>query len=128
MIHCGLFHINLSAYAHSWLFLTPCLAVSICLPAKKSKPFHQGRRRGTFAPIARTFDGSQNMPTLRLRALVYPAIAIAIFAAQPAAAQDPTYDFLIRNGRIVDGTGNPWFIGDVAIRDGKIVAVGRVGG
>ena len=36
-------------------------------------------------------------------------------------------DLVIRNGRIVDGSGNPWFYGDVAIRDGRIVAVGDVG-
>src|SRR5207302_7877389 len=35
-------------------------------------------------------------------------------------------DLLIRGGRIVDGTGNPWFVGDIAIRGDKIVAVGRV--
>ncbi len=37
-----------------------------------------------------------------------------------------TYDLLILNGKIVDGTGNNWFIGDVAIDDGKIVKVGRI--
>ncbi len=35
------------------------------------------------------------------------------------------FDLVIRGGRIVDGTGNPWFVGDVAIRDNQIVAVGR---
>jgi len=35
-------------------------------------------------------------------------------------------DILITNGRIVDGTGNPWFKGSVAIKNGKIVAVGQL--
>lgn len=52
---------------------------------------------------------------------------VAMFAAMPAAwADEPSYDLLIRNGRIVDGTGNPWFQGEVAIRGDRIVAVGRV--
>jgi N-acyl-D-aspartate/D-glutamate deacylase len=38
------------------------------------------------------------------------------------------YDLLIRNGRIVDGSGMPSFHGDVAINDGKIVELGRLSG
>jgi N-acyl-D-aspartate/D-glutamate deacylase len=41
-------------------------------------------------------------------------------------AQD--FDVLIRNGRIVDGTGNPYWIGDLAIRDGRIAAMGKFDG
>ena len=35
----------------------------------------------------------------------------------------PTYDVVITNGRIVDGTGNAWFWGDVAVRDGRIARI-----
>ena len=36
-----------------------------------------------------------------------------------------TYDLLIRNGRIVDGAGNPWYMGDLAVRRGKIARIAR---
>ena len=41
-------------------------------------------------------------------------------------AAEKTYDVVIRGGKIVDGTGNPWFYGDVAVRGDRIVAIGRV--
>ena len=40
-------------------------------------------------------------------------------------AQTSNCDILIRNGKIIDGTGNSWFYGDVAVKDGKIIGVGR---
>ena len=44
-----------------------------------------------------------------------------------AFGQTPeTYDLLITNARIIDGAGNPWFRGSIAVRDGKIVKVGRI--
>src|SRR5215210_4111624 len=43
-------------------------------------------------------------------------------------SQTPQFDLIIRNGRIIDGTGSPWSAGDVAMRDGKIVAVGSLVG
>jgi N-acyl-D-aspartate/D-glutamate deacylase len=54
------------------------------------------------------------------------ALVACACAVLSAAAAEPEYDLLIRNGRIVDGTGNPWFKGDMAIRGDRIVAVGRV--
>jgi dihydroorotase/N-acyl-D-amino-acid deacylase len=44
-----------------------------------------------------------------------------------AAAANP-YDVVIRNGRIIDGTGSPWYAADVAIRAGKIAAIGHLEG
>ena len=36
------------------------------------------------------------------------------------------YDIVIHSGRLIDGTGNPWFYGDVAVKDGKIAAIGKI--
>lgn len=36
------------------------------------------------------------------------------------------YDIIIRNGKIIDGTGNPWFLGDLAVQAGKIKKVGYI--
>ncbi len=44
--------------------------------------------------------------------------------AQPAP-QRP-FDIVITNGRVVDGTGSPWYAADVGIRDGRIAATGRL--
>jgi N-acyl-D-amino-acid deacylase len=41
-------------------------------------------------------------------------------------AQQPSYDVLIKGGRVLDGTGNPWFAADIAIKDGKIAAIGNL--
>jgi N-acyl-D-amino-acid deacylase len=38
------------------------------------------------------------------------------------------YDVVIRNGRVLDGAGNPWIAADVGIRDGRFVRIGRVEG
>src|SRR3954447_8246801 len=43
-----------------------------------------------------------------------------------ASAQD--FDLIVRGGRIVDGSGNPSFIGDIALRQGKIAAMGPLVG
>src|SRR5690242_9719155 len=59
-----------------------------------------------------------------------PASAASAATTQVAwtAPQDGVYDVLIRGGRIVDGTGSPWYRGDVAIRGDRIAAVGLLPG
>ncbi len=49
----------------------------------------------------------------------------AALAGQVPAAE-PLYDLVFRNGKVVDGSGNPWFHGDVAVRGNRIAVVGRV--
>src|SRR5215475_2132213 len=41
-----------------------------------------------------------------------------------AAAQSAPFDIVITKGRIIDGTGSPWFSGDIGIRGGRIAAIG----
>jgi N-acyl-D-aspartate/D-glutamate deacylase len=62
---------------------------------------------------------------LRVSVLIF---ALAIVLSGTSAGQGADYDVVIRNGRVLDGAGNPWILADVAIRDGKFVAVGRVAG
>jgi dihydroorotase/N-acyl-D-amino-acid deacylase len=50
------------------------------------------------------------------RALIALLLLPALLDAQP-----PPYDLLLRGGRIVDGTGNPWYRGDIAIQ-GDVIA------
>ncbi|UYZ59353.1 N-acyl-D-amino-acid deacylase family protein [Hymenobacter latericus] len=55
------------------------------------------------------------------------AAALLLFAAGNARAQQaPRASLIIRDGRVLDGSGNSWLRGDVAVRLGRIVAVGRL--
>jgi N-acyl-D-aspartate/D-glutamate deacylase len=49
-------------------------------------------------------------------------------AAQETAADSAEYDVVLRNGRVLDGSGNPWILADVAIRDGRFARIGTVTG
>jgi len=57
-----------------------------------------------------------------MRALIIVAF-LAVGFLSSTAAQGPSYDLVIRNGRIVDGSGSPWYRSDVAIRGDTIVRV-----
>lgn len=57
-------------------------------------------------------------------------IGLSLLCADPlslaADRSQPTYDLIIEHGRVVDGTGAPWFAADVGIRAGHIAAIGRL--
>ena len=57
-----------------------------------------------------------------------PAILIVLICPSSLWPVPPTqiFDLVITNGHIIDGTGSPWYSGDVGIRDGKIAAIGNL--
>ena len=57
-----------------------------------------------------------------LRSLTIACLALAVGCAR-TAAPDTTYDLVITNGRIVDGTGNPFYYGDVGVRGDRIATI-----
>jgi N-acyl-D-amino-acid deacylase len=62
------------------------------------------------------------------RARVLPVLLLILLATSCSMwAQNPSgFDLVITNGHIIDGTGSPWYSGDVGIRDGRIAAIGNL--
>jgi N-acyl-D-amino-acid deacylase len=62
----------------------------------------------------------------RLLLLTIPAVSCLsiLDAQQPAGSQ--SFDILIKNGKILDGTGNPWYSADIGIRGDRVVAIGKL--
>jgi N-acyl-D-amino-acid deacylase len=53
-------------------------------------------------------------------------VVILVLVSTVALSADAPFDVVITGGHIVDGTGSPWYSGDVGIRDGRIVAIGNL--
>ena len=66
--------------------------------------------------------------TLTCKILVAIILSLSGFslscAQQPSAPQ--SFDILIKNGKVLDGTGNPWYFADLGIRGDRIVAIGKL--
>src|SRR3984957_240914 len=71
-------------------------------------------------------------PMRRIRRLIFAFLAPALLFAPSAPAQDAPspqlapFDLIITHGHIIDGTGSPWYSGDIGIRDGHIAAIGNL--
>ena len=53
-------------------------------------------------------------------------VTLFLIASTLGHAADAAFDIVITNGHIIDGTGSPWYSGDVGIRDGRIAAIGNL--
>src|SRR5688572_12335858 len=101
------------------------------------RPAHRGRAPGRSRPIRSrpvSMVGPVRLrPFASLRVTV-PLSFLAVALAGCAGVAGPTtpapvshpYDLVIRNGRVLDGAGNPWIRADVAIKDGRFARIGRV--
>jgi dihydroorotase/N-acyl-D-amino-acid deacylase len=52
--------------------------------------------------------------------------ALAMLLLTAVQAPVPPFDLIVANGRVIDGTGSPWYAADVGIRAGRIAAIGRL--
>src|SRR5678815_2992939 len=60
-------------------------------------------------------------------ATICGSLCLGLAAAAVSAASDAApFDVVISNGHVVDGTGSPWYSGDVGIREGRIAAIGNL--
>src|SRR5258708_27281289 len=57
---------------------------------------------------------------------IWTALLLSFFTV--LSAQTGEYDLVIRNGRVLDGNGNPWIRADVAMDGGRFVRIGKVDG
>lgn len=58
--------------------------------------------------------------------VVGSGFGLSLTLATPSIAYGQSYSVIIRNGRVIDGTGNPWFLADVAFDGDRIVAIGNL--
>jgi N-acyl-D-aspartate/D-glutamate deacylase len=58
--------------------------------------------------------------------ILFALTVIFTVSARQNGTQTAAFDILIRNGRVVDGTGAPWYRADIGIRQGRIAAIGRL--
>jgi dihydroorotase/N-acyl-D-amino-acid deacylase len=63
-----------------------------------------------------------------MKRVVACLLVVALAGCRAQTPAPPPFDIVIENGRIVDGTGSPWYSGDVGIRAGRIAAIGRLAG
>jgi N-acyl-D-amino-acid deacylase len=76
---------------------------------------------------AKTENGEPMGSSKLKRDFLITAIFLLTFAHwSRAQAPNSSFDLVITNGHIIDGTGSPWYSGDVGIRGGKIAAIGNL--
>src|SRR5580692_288825 len=69
---------------------------------------------------------NRNIRTTLPHGFHIPATIALLVLSSLAFAQTPAFDIVITNGHIIDGTGSPWYSGDLGVRDGRVAAIGNL--
>src|SRR5208283_175530 len=93
---------------------------AVCFPNRRKS---RAKVRGS--PLMRASEAPMKAMSTS-RNLVFILALIAVPGIMLAQVPGPAFDIVITNGHIIDGTGSPWYSGDVGIRDGKIAAIGNL--
>src|SRR5271157_5705726 len=72
------------------------------------------------------FNEEPVMRTALYQSLLVILIVLSCTSSVWPAPPPQPFDLVITNGHIIDGTGSPWYSGDIGIRDGKIAAIGNL--
>ncbi len=95
------------------------------LPASTG-PIRPSRRTYTRRVVVAALLGSGGCATTPVTVPSVAPVGSPVSVAR--ASSDSSYDLVIRNGRVLDGAGNPWILADVGIRDGRFAKIGVVHG
>ena len=80
--------------------------------------------------VRATFSYGPDGAIDRLSMALEPEVADVVFARKPTPKKEPAsapYDLVILNGKVVDGTGNAWFLGDLAVKGDTIARIAPAG-
>ena len=61
-----------------------------------------------------------------VRRLAFPLVVVLLACSPVRGHAEAGYDLVLRNGHVIDGTGSPWYAADVAVKDGRIAAIGNL--
>src|SRR5678815_1801050 len=92
-----------------------------------TRPMQRAQARAFRGSLEHDIIAHMTTSTRSIRRLV-PLFAAFAVACTPSASTTPSpsvgsFDVIISNGTIVDGTGDPWFYGDIGIAGGKIARI-----